>query len=690
MKVPATARREEKSVLRTSTLFSSRHETASVFSLLGRSAAGRPGKTDRILNRFFVLSAVAILLFGFVGGAPATTIIPIGDSELYRRADLIVYGIVVSSETVEDPAGQPDTVTTIRPVRVAKGWLEGDLTIHQAGGVLPDGRFFKLWGRPEYTPGHEVVVFAIARPEGDYQTAEMLLGKFEVESDESGRLFAVPELARGQHPGVAIERLPAPGDGPDRDEPLARYLPAPARPVTTTEAWNDSPRDLAKFLDFLDAGGATPLEASPAPVGKLSAVARATEHSRLTPQWGNINGSMWRYSNGATAAWKLVGTANMTGGGVAEATNAIATWDNDPNSTINYSMNSNASNQIQMSATSSPCGWSTCVDINGGVVGCGGPNGGGSNTWLGESYTTITGGTVWLRCYATTDVFGSVLTQSFLTHELGHTLGLAHPDQTVSPRDACRGDENLAIMRSMAQNRTTLGTDDQDAIRWLYGDGGNHCSGSNSPSISGVTPPSGTIAGGTLVTISGAYFQSGATISIGGNPATGVTFVNASTLTGFTPAHATGSVSVVVTNPDAQSATRVNAFQYVDGTGYFAIAPCRVLDTRNANGPLGGPVLSGDGAKRVFVIAGSCGISPSAKAVSANLTVTGGSTSGTLVVFPGNVTPSGTSTLSFPAGATRANNATLTLSTDGSGSIIVENDATGTVQLIVDVNGYYQ
>ena len=32
-------------------------------------------------------------------------------------------------------------------------------------------------------------------------------------------------------------------------------------------------------------------------------------------------------------------------------------------------------------------------------------------------------------------------------------------------------------MRSYVQNRTTLGTDDSDAVRWLYGDGGNSCNG---------------------------------------------------------------------------------------------------------------------------------------------------------------------------------------------------------------------
>jgi hypothetical protein len=87
---------------------------------------------------------------------------------------------------------------------VLKGHVSGALVLHQLGGELPDGRFFKLWGRPEYAAGHEVVVFAIARAEGDYQTAELVLGKFEVQQDQRGVSFAVPAL---------VADAPCPGDG---------------------------------------------------------------------------------------------------------------------------------------------------------------------------------------------------------------------------------------------------------------------------------------------------------------------------------------------------------------------------------------------------------------------------------------------------------------------------------------------
>jgi hypothetical protein len=78
-----------------------------------------------------------------------------------------------------------------------------------------------------------------------------------------------------------------------------------------------------------------------------------------------------------------------------------------------------------------------------------------------------------------------------------------------------------------------------------------------------VTPSSGATSGGTSVTVSGSNFVAGATVTFGGTAATAVTLVNATTLTATTPAHAPGAVTVVVTNPNAQSGTLANAFTYV-------------------------------------------------------------------------------------------------------------------------------
>jgi len=83
------------------------------------------------------------------------------------------------------------------------------------------------------------------------------------------------------------------------------------------------------------------------------------------------------------------------------------------------------------------------------------------------------------------------------------------------------------------------------------------------PTVTAVTPSSGTTLGGTIVTITGTNFVSGAGVTIGGLAATNVVVANAVSLTATTPAHATGAVSVTVTNPDTQSGTRASAFTYV-------------------------------------------------------------------------------------------------------------------------------
>lgn len=81
-------------------------------------------------------------------------------------------------------------------------------------------------------------------------------------------------------------------------------------------------------------------------------------------------------------------------------------------------------------------------------------------------------------------------------------------------------------------------------------------------SVSSISPTAGALAGGTSVTISGSNFQSGATVKLGGISATSVVFVSSSSLTATTPAHAAGSVDVLVTNPDLTSDTLIGGFTY--------------------------------------------------------------------------------------------------------------------------------
>ena len=124
--------------------------------------------------------------------------------------------------------------------------------------------------------------------------------------------------------------------------------------------------------------------------------------------------------------------------------------------------------------------------------------------------------------------------------------------------------------------------------------------------------------------------------------------------------------------------------------GLSTLTPCRAVDTRNATGPLGGPPLQPN-AVRLFNLVSVCGVPPTAKAVSANLTVVGPTASGALHVYPGDLgtTPLATA-ISFSPGKTRANNAILRLATDGTGTVAVLCESNGVLDLIIDVNGYFE
>jgi len=121
-------------------------------------------------------------------------------------------------------------------------------------------------------------------------------------------------------------------------------------------------------------------------------------------------------------------------------------------------------------------------------------------------------------------------------------------------------------------------------------------------------------------------------------------------------------------------------------TSFYTVSPCRQLDTRT--GP-GTPIAAG-GTLTVPITGAPCGIPSSATSVSVNLTATQPGAQGNLVVYPADELLPNASSLEFKSGATRANNAILLLSGDGSHSVKVFNNSAGTVHVIVDVNGYFQ
>ena len=100
------------------------------------------------------------------------------------------------------------------------------------------------------------------------------------------------------------------------------------------------------------------------------------------------------------------------------------------------------------------------------------------------------------------------------------------------------------------------------------------------PTISGVAPSSGSTSGGTTITVTGANFASGATVTIGGVAATGVTVLGSTSLRAVTGPRAAGVADVVVA-VGAQSATLARGYTYVvPGSNPPPVITSRVADPR--------------------------------------------------------------------------------------------------------------
>jgi hypothetical protein len=122
---------------------------------------------------------------------------------------------------------------------------------------------------------------------------------------------------------------------------------------------------------------------------------------------------------------------------------------------------------------------------------------------------------------------------------------------------------------------------------------------------------------------------------------------------------------------------------------FFTLQPCRLLDTRLADGAYGGPAVP-PGSQRVVTAAGQCGVPAAARAVAANVTVVAPANAGFLTFFPGDESVPGTSTIDFTPGRVIANNAVIGLASSGSGTLALLNAAPCPVHVLIDVSGYFE
>jgi hypothetical protein len=118
---------------------------------------------------------------------------------------------------------------------------------------------------------------------------------------------------------------------------------------------------------------------------------------------------------------------------------------------------------------------------------------------------------------------------------------------------------------------------------------------------------------------------------------------------------------------------------------FYPLTPCRVADTRNADGPFGGPIMAPATPRSFPVPSSACGIPTTAAAYSMNVTVVPDGGLGYLTVWPTGSAQPLVSTLNSFDGSVVANAAIVPAGTNGAISVFTA----GSTHVVLDINGYF-
>jgi hypothetical protein len=154
------------------------------------------------------------------------------------------------------------------------------------------------------------------------------------------------------------------------------------------------------------------------------------------------------------------------------------------------------------------------------------------------------------------------------------------------------------------------------------------------------------------------------------------------------PAGTDGSISVFVSQASHVVLDTSGYFGAPGGAGalsFYAVLPCRVVDTREADGDFGGPEIEAGTTRFYAIPLSGCPVPSTAQAYSLNITAIPDGPLGFLTAWPAGSPRPRVSTLNSVDGRVVANAAIIPAGGDAGVNVFVTNRS----HVVIDINGYF-
>ena len=385
------------------------------------------------------------LVAGVYASAPAsaTTFVMAETEDLFAAADVVVLGRVVA---IDDSGEVAALHTRIRVAvdEIVKGPQAPEMTVVEPGGRNADHQRW-IHGAPRFFVGERVLLFLVRNRQGELETLFLAMGKFAVARSTNGVDLAVRDLGGARALSVRRGRL---------------------RAVSGVTAY--ALPHLLAALRGMAAGGAPPLVAS---VGTQESFTFAGPP--LT-RWFEADASVpIRYHI------SVDGDAALGPAASAEAADAaLAAWTDAPCSEL-VLVDGGAADP----AAFSECDGRTEISFNdpfgeiadpvhcAGVLALGGVcfRNDTPEDFNGATFSRITEGDVMVNNgFGDCPFWTAQNVAELLTHEVGHTLGLAHSSEDPNESDPSLREATMYYAAHFDGRGAVLASDDVAAICALY------------------------------------------------------------------------------------------------------------------------------------------------------------------------------------------------------------------------------